>query len=82
MKLGTKSFKVTLPDGTIVYHKVFDGGSNKVFIIHVKEVLSLIKRKNYYNYDEKAVMKKNDCTQRFEKAQKKSDTASPIPQRA
>jgi hypothetical protein len=42
---GTKSFKVTLPDGTTVYHKVYDGGSNKVFIIHVKEVLSLIKRK-------------------------------------
>ena len=42
---GTKWFKVTLPDGTTVYHKVYDGGANKVFIIHVKEVLSLIKRK-------------------------------------
>ena len=43
--VGTKSFKVTLPDGTVVYHKVYDGGTNEAFIIHVKEVLSLIKRK-------------------------------------
>ncbi len=33
---GTKSFKVMLPDGTIVYHKVYDGGTNKAFNIHVK----------------------------------------------
>jgi len=45
-KSGSKSVKVTLPDGTIVYHKVYDNGSNEAFIILVKEVLSLIKRKN------------------------------------
>ena len=45
MKLGSKKFKVTLPDGTIVYHKVYDTGSNEAFIIHVKEVLSLVKQK-------------------------------------
>ena len=28
MKSGSKSFKVTLPDGTVVYHKVYDNGSN------------------------------------------------------
>ena len=48
MKSGSKSFKVTLPDGMIVFHKVYDNGLNEAFIIHVKEVLSLIKRKNYY----------------------------------
>ena len=26
---GTTSFKVSLPDGTIVYHAVFDNGSNE-----------------------------------------------------
>ena len=55
MKLGTKSFKVTLLDGTIVYHKVYDGCSNKAFIIHV----------NYIDYYEGAAMKKDDCIQHF-----------------
>jgi hypothetical protein len=33
---GKKSFKVSLPDGTIVYHAVFDNGSNEAFVIHVQ----------------------------------------------
>ena len=72
---GTKSFKVTLPDRTTVYHKVYNGGTNEAFIIHVKEVLSLIKRKNYFNCYEGAVMKRDDCLERFSKAQKKSNDA-------
>ena len=72
-KLGSKSFKVTLPDGTIVFHKVYDNGWNKAFITHVKEVISLNIRKNYYIYYEGAVMKKDDCILRFTAAQKKSD---------
>ena len=60
-KLGSKKFKVTLPDGTIVYHKVYDTDENKAFVIHMKEVLSLIKRKKYYDYYEVAVMTKEDC---------------------
>jgi hypothetical protein len=71
--LGTKSFKVTLPDGTIVYHAVYDNGSNEAFIIHVKEVISLCKRKNYYKYFEVAQKEQEDCTLRFTVAQKKSD---------
>ena len=58
---GSKKFKVTLPDGTIVYPKVYDTGENKAFIIHVKEVLSLIKRKKYYDYYEAAEIQKEDC---------------------
>ena len=50
---GTMNFKVNLPDGTIVYHAVYDNGSNKAFVIHVKEVLSFCKRKNYYKYYKK-----------------------------
>ena len=42
-KTGTKNCKVTLPDGTIVYHAVYDNGSNETFIIHVKEVLNFCK---------------------------------------
>ena len=53
-KLGTKNFKVTLPDGTIVYHAVHNNGSNETFIIHVKEVLSFCKRKTYYKFCKKA----------------------------
>ena len=51
-KLGSKRFKVTLPDGTVVYHKVYNSDSNEAFVIHVKEVLSLVKRKKYYDYYE------------------------------
>ena len=42
---GTNNFKVTLLDGTVVYHKVYESGSNKASVRHVKEVLHLIKRK-------------------------------------
>jgi len=35
-KSGSKKFKVTLPDVTIVYHKVYDTGENEAFVIHVK----------------------------------------------
>ncbi len=59
--LGTKNFKVMLPDGAIVYHKVFDGGNNEAFIIHVKEVIKLAERKNYFDYYEAAVFEKVQC---------------------
>ena len=72
-KSRSKSFKVTLPDGTIVFHKVYLTGSNESFIIHVKEVLSPIKKKNCYDYYEGAILKKADCKIRFNAAQKKSD---------
>ena len=72
---GTKNFKVTLPDGTVVYHKVYDGGSNEAFIIHVKEVIKLAERKNYFDYYEAAEHKKVQCVTQCNKAQKKSDNA-------
>ena len=46
-KLGTKNTKVSLPDGTIVYHEVHDNGSNEDFVIHIKEFLSFCNRNNY-----------------------------------
>ena len=46
---GTKSFKVSLPDGTIVYHAVFDNGSNEAFVIHVQEIMNFCKRKGFYD---------------------------------
>ena len=36
-KLRTKNFKVTLPDGTIVYYAVFNNDLNEAFMIHVQE---------------------------------------------
>ena len=64
-----------MPDGTVFYHKVYDGGNNEAFIFHVKEVIKLAERKNYFDYYEGAVFKKSECLQRFNKAQKKSDDA-------
>ena len=49
-KSGTKNFKVSLPDWTIVYHAVYDNSSSESFVIYVKEVLSFCKRKNYYKF--------------------------------
>ena len=71
-KLGSKRFKVTLPDGTIVYHKVYDSDSNESFVIHLKEVLSLVKWNSYYDYYEGDVLIKEDCQKRFTAAQKKN----------
>jgi hypothetical protein len=47
-KLGTKNFKVSLPDGTIVYHAVYNNGSNEACMIHIQEVLNFCKRKGFY----------------------------------
>ena len=46
---GTKRFKVSLPDGTILYHAVFDNGLNEAFVIHVQEIMSFCKRKGIYD---------------------------------
>ena len=70
-KLCTKNFKVSLPDGTIVYHAVYDMGSSEAFVIHV----SFCKRKNYYKFYKKGEKAKEDYSLRFNAAQKKSDDA-------
>ena len=80
-KLGTKNFKVSLPDGTIVYHAVYDNGSNEAFVIHVKEVPSFCDRKNYNKFLAKALKTKEDCSLQFLGAQKKSDEAIADPTR-
>ena len=49
IKLDTKNFKVSLPDETIVYHAVYNNGSNEAFVIHVKEVLSFCEPKTTIN---------------------------------
>ena len=46
---GTKSFKVSLPDGPIVYHAVFDNGLNEAFLIHVQEIMNFCKCKGFYD---------------------------------
>ena len=46
---GTKSFKVSLPDGTIVYHAVFDNRLNEAFVIHVQEIMNFCKSKGFYD---------------------------------
>ena len=74
-KSGTKNFKVSLPDGTIMYHAVYNNGSNKAFMIHVKEVTSFCKRKDFYKSYDKALKNKEDCTLRFIGAQQKSNEA-------
>ena len=47
-KSGTKNVKVSLPDGTIMYHAVYNSSLNKAFMIHVQEVMNFCKRKGFY----------------------------------
>ena len=70
-----KTFKVSLPDGTIVYHAVYNNGSNKVFVIHVKEIPRFCDWKNYNKFYAKALKTKEDCSLQFSGAQKKSNEA-------
>ena len=44
-KSSTTNFKITLPDNTIVYHAVYENGSNEAFVIHVQEVLNFCKKR-------------------------------------
>ena len=46
-KSGTKNYKVSLLDGTIVYHAVYNNSSNKAFMIHVQEVMNFCKHKGF-----------------------------------
>ena len=78
-KLGTKNFKVSLPDGTIVYHAVYDNSSNKAFMIHVQEVMNFCKRKGFYKSNKKAKTNVVDCTTRFANAQKTPNNANADP---
>ena len=69
-KLGTKIFKVSLLDGTIVYHAVYDSGSNEAFMIHVQEVMNFCKLKGFCKSYKKAKTNLVDCTTRFNNSQK------------
>jgi hypothetical protein len=57
---GEDPLDLLLPDGTIVYHPAYDNGSNKAFVIHVKEVLSFCEGKNYNKFYAKALSTKED----------------------
>ena len=47
-KSGTENFKVSLLDGTIVYHAAYNSGSNEAFIIHVQDNMNFCKHKSFY----------------------------------
>ena len=53
-KTSTTKFKVTLTDGTIVYHNMYDNGSNNAFVIHVQEVLNFCITKAYSSHLKRA----------------------------
>ena len=74
-KLGTKNFKISLPDGTIVYHAIYGNGSNKSFMIHVNKVMRFCKRMDFYKSYKKAKTNFKDCTSRVNTAQQKFDDA-------
>ena len=78
-KLGTKNYKVSLPNGTIVYHTVYNIGLNKAFMIHVQEVMNFCKQKGFYKSYEIAKTNFVDCTTRFNNAQKTLDDANADP---
>ena len=62
---------VTLTDGTIKYHHMYDNGSNEAFVIHVQEVLNFCKNKGFYKAFAKAKVNLQDCTTRFNMAKDK-----------
>ena len=70
-KSNTKIFKITLNDGTIVYHAVYKNGSNKAFIIHVQEVLNFCKNKGLFKAHKKYKAHLQDCTSRSAMAKDK-----------
>ena len=47
-KSSTTNFKITLTDGTIVYHAIYENGLNEAFIIHMQEVLNFCKNKGFF----------------------------------
>ena len=53
VKKVTYRLSHSLPDGTIVYHAVYDNGSNEAFMIHVQEIMNFCKRKGLYKSYEK-----------------------------
>ena len=70
-KTSTTKFKVTLTDGTIVYHNMYDNRSNKAFVIHVQEVLNFCKNKGFFKSFEKGKIHLVACTTRWEMAKVK-----------
>ena len=70
-KTSNKKFKVTLNDGTTAYHAVYDGSLNKVFIIHVQEVLNFCKNKGFFKAYEKSRLHLLDCITRSTNAKDK-----------
>ena len=74
-KTSTKKFKVTLTNGTIMYHNMYNNGSNKAFVIHVQEVLNFCKNKGFFKSFEKGKLHLVACTTRWEMAKVKLDNA-------
>ena len=70
-KTSTKKFKVTLNDGTTMYHNMYGNGSSKAFVIHVQEVLNFCKNKGFYKAFAKVKVNLQDCTTRFTMAKDK-----------
>ena len=78
-KSGTKNFKVSLPDGTIVYHAVYDTGTNKALMIHVQEDMNFCNRKGFYKSYKKVKTNFEDCPSRFNTNQQKLNKANADP---
>ena len=68
---GTKSFKVSLPDGTVVYHAVLGNGSNETFMIHVHDIMNFCKRKGFYDGYDSALAQLKETVIRKSTATKK-----------
>ena len=75
-KTSTTKFKVTLTDGAIVYHNMYDNGLNKAFVIHVQEVLNFCKNKGFFNLFAKGEKHLVDCAARWEMAKNKLGNAT------
>ena len=64
-----------MESSSIVYHAVYDNGSNKAFIIHVQEVLNFCKNKGFYKAYATAKLHLTDCITRSKGARDKLSEA-------
>ena len=62
---------VSLPDGIVVYHAIFDNGSNVALVIHVQEIMNFCKRKGFYDGYNAALAQLKETVSRKSTATKK-----------
>ena len=74
-KTSTKNVKVSLHDGTTVYHAVYDSGSNEAFITQVQQVLNFCKNEGIFKAYKQSKLHLQDCVIKHKNAKDKLQEA-------